>query len=162
MSEVWDLVDKNGQPLGMKWLRENHASIPEGCYHPCAEVWVRVEDKVLLSQRHPNKSEGLKYDAPGGAVVSGESMMDSALRELYEEVGISAKSDELIYLGAITGRKGYAVSYLVILDKLPEIRLQPTEVIGYKLVTQSELENMIDQLCMECAKRYFIYKNQIF
>ena len=162
MSEIWDLVDKNGQLLGIKWPRENHANIPEGCYHPCVEVWVRVGDKVLLARRHPNKSDGLKYDAPGGAVVSGEGLLDAAVRELFEEVGILAKVEELTYLGAITGRKGYAVSYLLTLEELPDLQFQPTEVIGYKLVTRSELQEMIDELCMECRKRYFIYADQIF
>ena len=162
MSEIWDLVDKDGKSVNIKWPREKHADIPEGLFHPCVEVWVRVGDKVLIAQRHPDKSEGLKYDAPGGAVVSGESLIDGAIRELFEEVGIRAEAESLKYLSAITGRKGYAVSYLLLLDELPEIRVQPTEVVGYKLVTQEELENMKEELCMECLKRYSVLKDEIF
>lgn len=162
MNEIWDLVDNEGRYVGEKWPRSDHANIPEGLYHPCVEVWVRIGDKILLAKRHPNKSEGLKYDAPGGAVVSGESVIDGAVRELFEEVGIRASKEELKYLGAVIGRKAYAVSYLLVLDSLPQIQLQPTEVIGYKLVAKSEIEKMMELLCEGCRKRYAIFENQIF
>ncbi len=162
MTEIWDLVDNNGNRVGTTWPRTDHANIPEGLYHPCVEVWVRVGDRVLLTQRHPDKSEGLKFDAPGGAVVSGESILDGALRELFEESGIRARGEALKRLGAVIGRKAYAVSYLLMLDEMPEICIQPSEVVGYKLVTRSELENMAEELCEGCRKRYFIFNDEIF
>ena len=162
MSEIWDLVDKDGSDVGIKWPRSDHKNIPEGLYHPCVEVWVRIGDRLLICQRHPDKSEGLKYDAPGGAVVSGEEATEGALRELYEEVGIRTSKEHLKYLGVILGQKAYAMSYLLILDQMPEIHIQPTEVVGYKLVNLTELEAMVDQLCDGCRKRYFIFKNEIF
>ena len=162
MSEIWDLVDKDGNYSGIAWPRADHANIPEGLYHPCVEVWIRIADKVLITRRHPDKTEGLKYDAPGGGVLSGESFVDGAVRELFEEVGISAEARDLKKLGAVIGRKAYAVSYLLVLDSIPEIKIQPSEVVGYKLLTQSELEEMAGQLCDGCRRRYFIFKNQIF
>ena len=95
MAEMWDLVDKDGNKVGIQWSREDHGKIPGGLYHPCVEVWVRIKDKLLIAQRHPNKSEGLKYDAPGGAVLSGESLIDAAKRELEEEVGIISDVESL-------------------------------------------------------------------
>ena len=88
MAEIWDLVDKNGNYSGIKWPRTEHASIPEGLYHPCVEVWVKIGERLLITRRHPDKTEGLKYDSPGGGVGSGESFVEGAVRELYEEVGI--------------------------------------------------------------------------
>ena len=162
MAEIWDLVDRDGNATGIKWLRADHSSIPEGLYHPCGEVWVKIGDSVLLTQRHPDKSEGLKYDAPGGGVLSGESLVDGALRELYEEVGIRADAEDIVYLGAVLGKKAYAASYLLILDSMPQITIQPTEVVGYRLVSEAELDEMTDQLCDGCRRRYFIFKKQIF
>lgn len=162
MTEIWDLVDKDGGITGKQWPRADHANIPEGYYHPCVEVWVKIGDKLLITRRHPDKSEGLKFDSPGGGVLSGESFMEGALRELYEEVGIKAQAANLKHLGAVTGRKAYAVSYLLTLDAMPEITVQSSEVVDYKLVTQKELEEMADELCEGCRRRYFIFKREIF
>ena len=162
MAEIWDLVDRDGNATGIRWPRADHANIPEGLYHPCVEVWVKIGDRVLITRRHPDKSEGLKYDAPGGGVLSGESLACGALRELYEEVGIRAEAGEIRYLGAVLGRRAYAASYLLTLDTLPEISIQPTEVVDYKLVGEGELDEMADQLCDGCRRRYFIFKKQIF
>ena len=162
MTELWDLVDRDGRKNGIKWARKDHANIPEGMYHPCVEVWVKVGDRVLITQRHPDKSEGLKFDAPGGAVLSGESIEEGAVRELFEEVGIRADAANLRRLGVFLGKRAYAVSFSLELLSLPELTLQPSEVIGYRLVSASELENMADQLCEGCRKRYFIFKNEIF
>lgn len=162
MAEIWDLVDKDGNSIGIQWERGNRANIPEGLYHPCVEVWVRVGDSVILTQRHPDKSEGLRYDSPGGAVLSGEDIIAGALRELFEESGIKAEREELKFLGAVTGKVTYAASFLLTLKKMPTLTLQPTEVVGYKVVSRSELENMSDQLCEGCYRRYLIFKDKIF
>lgn len=162
MAEIWDLVDKDGNYLDEKWQRGDPNKIPEGVYHPCVEVWVKIEDKILITQRHPQKSEGLKYDIPGGAVVSGESILEGAVRELCEEVGISVSADKLKLLGTTVNGDVYAASYLLTLDALPELTLQSTEVVGYMLVTQEKLEEMTDQITKGTNRRYLIYKNIIF
>ena len=62
MAEIWDLVDKDGKQVGIQWPRADHDNIPEGLYHPCVEVWVRVGDRLLVAHRHPDKSEGILYN----------------------------------------------------------------------------------------------------
>ena len=160
--EKWDLVDANGCSLGILWERSRHKEIPQGIYHPCVEVWVKVCDKLLITRRHPDKSEPLKFDLPGGAVLSGESVMQGAIRELYEEVGISTSSDSLIKLGEMTNGNVFATSYLLCLDELPELVLQATEVVGYKLVSKEEFESMTDDITRGTLRRYPLYKDQLF
>lgn len=162
MTEIWDIVNENGEYLGITWERKNHDQIPEGMYHPCVEVWVRVKDRVLITQRHPDKSDPLAYDVPGGAVVAGEDILIGAARELKEEAGIVASVGELKKLGAMLCGNVYAVSYLLELDYLPEIKLQASEVVGYKLVSQNELESMDDKLTRGTRRRYYHYKDKIF
>lgn len=161
MSEVWDLVDKDGRKINVKWLRENHDSIPEGTYHPAVEVWVKIGDKLLLERRHPDKTEGLKYDCPGGAVASGEEFTTAALRELYEEVGISAEENNLTLLGTHIHGCCYAISYILKLPELPPLTLQPSEVVGYRLIEASELENIADEVTVGTLRRYLVYKDRI-
>ena len=162
MTEIWDLVDENGIDLGVRWPRSDHNKMPEGCYHPCVEVWVKAGDRLLVTQRHPNKSDGLKYDLPGGAVLSGEGVLPGALRELYEEVGIYASSENLTLLGKQSFGKVFAVSYLLSLDDLPPLTLQQSEVVGYRLVTKDEFERMVDTLTKGTYRRYLLYKDKIF
>lgn len=162
MAEIWDIVDAKGEKTGVKWDRVNHDKIPKGMYHPCVEVWVKIGDKLLITKRHPDKTEGLKYDVPGGAVIADEDMQTGAMRELYEEAGISVDSSSFKELGTLTNGNVYAASYLVELNYIPEIKLQASEVVGYKLVTQDELEEMLDELTRGTKSRYYIYKEEIF
>jgi 8-oxo-dGTP diphosphatase len=62
-----------------------------------ASVCVRRGDQVLLVQR--GKEPGLgKWAFPGGKVQFGETTIQAALRELYEECGIAARIGKLIGL----------------------------------------------------------------
>ena len=162
MAEIWDLVDKDGNKIGLTWERSNHDNIPDGVYHPCVEVWVKVGDRLLITRRHPDKSDGLKYDLPGGAVVSGEDITHGALRELWEEVGIKVEIDDLSLMGHLAFGKVFAASYIVRLTALPELRLQPTEVVSYKLVSEEEFVSMEYELTKGSFRRYLFYKDQIF
>ena len=162
MTEYWDILDKDGKELGIRWAREDSKMIPEGMYHPVVEIWVRIGDKLLITQRHPNKYEGLKFDLPGGAVVAGESILDGAVRELSEEVGIRVDAERLTELGRMISGNVYATSYILHLDTLPKISLQPTEVVGYRVVSQSEYEAMVESLTKGTQRRYALYKDKIF
>ena len=95
-------------------------------------------------------------------MISGEDILVGAMRELGEEVGINVSTDKLVCLGTQSKGKVYAVSYLLILEKLPSLVLQTTEVVGYKLVDKSELESMKDQLTAGTYRRYLVYKDSIF
>lgn len=48
------------------------------------------DDQVLLAQRGKDPGRGL-WGFPGGHVEWGETVRDAAVRELYEETGISAR-----------------------------------------------------------------------
>lgn len=162
MAEIWDVVDSEGRPLGLTWERARHREIPAGMYHPCVEVWVRVGDKILITQRHPEKSDPLFFDVPGGAVVSGESTLVGAVRELSEEAGIITSQDSLIILGTLPQGNVFSVSYTLRLSEIPKITLQPTEVVDYKFVTRAQFEAMLDRVTRGTRRRYEEYKDKIF
>ena len=162
MNEIWELRDAEGNKTGISLRREDREKIPDGLYLPCVEIWVTVGDKLLITRRHPDKTDGLKYEVSGGGALSGEELVDAALRELYEEVGIRANSEQLRYLGSHIFGDVYAASYLLRLNSLPQITLQPSEVVEWRLVCESELRDMSDSLTSGTYRRYLIYRDKIF
>ena len=97
--EWFDVVDEQGRPTGETVSREEaHA---RGVRHRTAHVWVvrRREGRwqVLLQKRSANKdSFPGKYDtSSAGHIRAGDAPLESALRELEEELGIRAKPGQL-------------------------------------------------------------------
>jgi len=59
-------------------------------------VIVRNEKgEILLQQRGPNSYLGGYWDFPSGHAELGEALRDTAVRELYEEVGLIVKAEDL-------------------------------------------------------------------
>lgn len=161
MAEIWDLVDKVGNKIGIQIDRKDRGKIPEGCFLPCAEVWIRVGDDILLTVRHPEKSEGGRLECPGGGVLAGEDFIDGALRELFEEVGIIAERESLAFLGDEYIGDVYAVSYLLMLGSMPRLNLRQDEVSGYRLARKDSLPKIKDLLTEGTYRRYVKYREKI-
>ena len=103
MTEYIDIVDENGEPTGDVIDRETAHS--KGIRHRTAHVWLlrNNNDKVqiLLQKRCQTKSSypGCYDISSAGHIPSGVDYIQSALRELNEELGIIASPEELIYCG---------------------------------------------------------------
>ncbi len=97
--EYLDVCDENGNPTGETVPRET--AHKDGILHRTAHVWVirRVNGtvQVLLQKRSQQKdSFPGRYDtSSAGHVPAGSQPLDSALRELEEELGIIADREQL-------------------------------------------------------------------
>ncbi len=67
-----------------------------------AGVLMRGNDRVLISQRRKEQSQGLKWEFPGGKIEALESPEEALERELREELGIETRTGKLLM--AIHGR----------------------------------------------------------
>ena len=162
MKEIWELVYPDGTPSGVLYDRESGDPIPEGlCFKVC-EVFVRVGAKLLLTQRHENKWQGLKWEASGGGVLMGESDADAAVRELFEETGIATSVERLKYLGRTRHGVAMIESFLLLLDTQPDLTLDPAEVVGAKYVHADGIESISDELTLGTLERLRIYFCEIF
>ena len=59
-----------------------------------------VEDlengKVVLQYRSPEKTHWAGYAFPGGHIEEGESLVESVIREVYEETGLTITNPKLV------------------------------------------------------------------
>lgn len=101
--EYLDIVDENGQPTGA--VVERTAAHAKGVRHRTAHVWLvrrragRLE--LLLQKRSADKdSHPSCYDiSSAGHIPAGSEVVPSALRELREELGLTAAPEQLHYCG---------------------------------------------------------------
>ena len=164
MGEVWELVDIDENKTGIMIERGTNTIIPQGMYHTAVDIWTKSKDgKILLTQRHPNKEWGLKWECSGGAILKGERSIDGARRELQEEIGITISKEKLTYLGKTIMSEYQCImyTYLVVLTDEVELKLQPEEVVNAKWVSALELENMKEEVVKSVWDRYLQFKDKI-
>ena len=164
MGELWELVDIDGNKTGIMIERGTNTRIPQGMYHIAVDIWTKSKDgKILLTQRHPDKEWGLKWECSGGSVIKGERSIDGARRELQEETGIQILEEDLIYLGKTIMLEYQCImyTYLVQLTDDVKLNLQPEEVVDAKWVEISELENMKEDIVKSVWDRYLQFKDKI-
>ena len=99
--EYLDIVDENGKPTGKTVSREEaHA---KGIMHRTAHVWIVRPTgdgyEVLLQKRSEKKESypGMYDTSSAGHITAGDEPLESALRELKEELGIDASPDQLSF-----------------------------------------------------------------
>lgn len=103
--EIFDIVDEQGRPTGETVERvKAHA---QGILHRTAHVWimriVQGRPQVILQKRSSRKDSfpDCWDTSSAGHVPAAEEPVDSAVRELEEELGIRIRKDELKEAGKI-------------------------------------------------------------
>ena len=100
--ELLDLLTSDGRPSGdVKPKTDVHR---DGDWHRAAHVWLATPDGRVLLQRRASVKENWPdfWDiSVAGHVAAGESAIDAAIREAQEELGLTLKSEELMFLGTL-------------------------------------------------------------
>lgn len=142
--EIWDAYNSHFEKIENQKLVRGE-KIPDGLFHLVCDTLVKHTDgSYLLMQRDLKKSFGGMWEATaGGSALAGESPLQCAIRELYEETGIAAT--ELTEVGRVIDNNTHSiyVEYLCLTecDKY-SITLQEGETIDYKWVRHKELLSM--------------------
>ena len=87
--EYIDIFDENNNPIGEK--KEKQQAHEDGNFHRTAHVWIINDKNELLLQKRSTrkKSHPNCWDISGaGHIKAGEAIIDGAIRELKEELGI--------------------------------------------------------------------------
>lgn len=157
MSEIWELLDMNRQKTGI--LHERGVTVPDGLYHLVVEIWVQKPNgDLLLTQRHPDKPLGLKWECSRGSAVAGEDGVLAAHRELLEEAGIFAPLDDIQFKG-YTMHSHYITETYLYESPTSDItfNLQAEEVVDAKWIAPNEIEQNLDEVIPDLWDRYCKY-----
>lgn len=144
-TEYFDIRDENGEITGQ--VKERSLVHQDGDLHGTVHIWVAQKTPrgydILLQKRSSSKDSFPDcYDiSSAGHVEAGCDYLESALRELQEELGIHAAPEDLEYFGMHKGYieaefhgrpfKNHEISAMYLYRKpvaLEELTLQPEEV----------------------------------
>lgn len=164
MEEILDVYTREGEYLGTKTKSFCHGENP-GCYHKPVWIWIiNDENEILIQKRskfkkhHPNK-----WDMPSvGHVVAGESLIDGAIRETYEELGIITKAEDYKFLFEYIYDKNYEIAEVYMLKlnlSVDEMKLQENEVAEVKWLRYEEFKEIF--LSEEFCPQPIDYKERI-
>ena len=113
------------------------------------QVILKHRGKVIIGERLGSIGEGT-WAFPGGKVNKGEKFVEASAREVYEEVGLSIKSNQLKYLTCTEdivedkGLKHFVTHYLIyeFPDSCEEIKpllMEPTKCKEWRFSTAREI-----------------------
>jgi 8-oxo-dGTP pyrophosphatase MutT (NUDIX family) len=99
------------------------------------------EAAFLLTKRTPKlRAHGGQWALPGGRVDPGETIEQTALRELHEELGVLASTDDILgTLDDYPTRSGYLIAPVVVWAPGVTLTPNPSEVAGAYRIACSEL-----------------------
>ena len=95
--EILDILDKKGNIIGSKERKEIYK---DGDIHRTVHIWIINDNNELLVQKRSPKKDtfpNLWAISTAGHVISGETSIFAALRELKEELNLNVKEEELKY-----------------------------------------------------------------
>lgn len=143
--ELLDLYDVNRIPLGKTMARGDKQ--PLDTYRLVVHVCIFSPDgKMLCQRRHPNKKSwaGMWDVSVGGHSVSGETSLDTAQRETFEELGIRLPNN-VIPAVTVNFNGGFDDFYCVNMDvQISDCTLQQEEVAEVAYLSLEEICQMID------------------
>lgn len=145
MPELWDLYDRFKMPLGRTHIRGE--KLNDGEFHIVVNILpVNNDGKILITKRHLDKNFGGKWEITGGSVVAGETSLQGAVRELFEETGLKSNEREISYYGTIIRENTNSIHDFYLYNgefSDGDITLQEGETIDFKIISPDEILKMV-------------------
>ena len=147
MEEIFDIYSRDGKHLWTAPKSVCHGENP-GFYHKPVWIWIiNNNDKVLVQKRAATKKNNPnKYDMPSaGHVLAWEKIIDGAIRETREELGVETKIEDYKFICEYIADKVFEIAqvFLLKLDlETDEFKLQKEEVAEVKWLTYDEFKEL--------------------
>ena len=156
MEEYVAIWNPEGQPTGKSCLKgEAHQ---KGWFHPTVHVWFYTTSPSLLLQKRSLSKQtfpGLWDVYVAGHVSYEESILEGALREVKEEIGLDIQAQDLHQIdirkninrfeNGVTDCEFQHVFLAKLKTDVSQLRLQETEVDDIRLFSFEELKKCIRQ-----------------
>lgn len=147
--EYIDLYDENRLLTGEVVKRDTF--LQPGQFQIYALAVIKdLAGRFLITQRSANKSWGAgMWEIVGGGVSAGDNSEDTIIREIGEEVGLTAAPEQLELLltyknvDPVRGHNYFTDIWQVTLDFAPEeVVLATRESTGFQLATWEDIETL--------------------
>lgn len=169
--EMIDILGEDGAPLGYTLSRAAVHAL--GLWHRTAHIWVRnSEGHLLLQKRAPTKDTypGFWDVSCAGHLSAGDTSSSGALRELHEELGVTAAPDALEFLftclqryhkddGSLLDNEIADVYLLIPPCEVAEINFSTNEVAAVRAVSLLQLQAMLSSNSTELVPHPQEYQN---
>ncbi|MBP5679324.1 MAG: NUDIX domain-containing protein [Bacilli bacterium] len=144
MKEYFDVLDCNRKSLDYK--KERGEKLLDHEYNMGAEDFIICDNKILMTQRSPEKSHPGMWEVPGGCSQAGEESFDTLVREMSEEVGVKVDSSNTRYIGTKLYKKQFVDIYETVTSiDIHDIKVQEEEVSEVRFVGKEEFEELVSQ-----------------
>ena len=141
--EIIDIYNKRREKTNKTCERGKEK---DGEYGLSVHIWImNKEGKFLVQKRTKSRKRFPNmWSLTAGAVDTGETSVEGAIREAKEEIGINIEKEEFELILSIKRKHNFLDIWLVRKDiDLKDIVMQEEEVQEVKWVTKEELEEMI-------------------
>lgn len=160
MEEDVDILDEHGNYTGEIRLKSDAHEL--GLFHPTVHIWFYTRKGELLFQKRAatKKTFPSLWDVSvAGHVSAGESIEDSAIREVKEEIGLNISVTEIVKVAVFKSVHHHANGivdaefnhcFLAELKAgLKDLKIEEDEVEEVQLIPISELQYRIQTFGME-------------
>jgi isopentenyl-diphosphate delta-isomerase len=154
VDEYLDIWNTDGQPTGKKCLKDE--AHQKGWFHPTVHIWFYTNTPSLLLQKRGFSKQtypGFWDVSVAGHVSAGETILEGALREVKEEIGLDIKQTDLRLLDVRKNTNRFENGIIdcefqhVFLAKLDtdvsNLKIQEAEVDAVRLFSFEELQQCI-------------------
>lgn len=175
MDELIDILTPEGKPTGKTALKsEAHKN---GWFHATVHIWLYTSDKkILLQQRAFTKKvfPGIWDISVAGHIAAGESILDAAKREVFEELGLEISENDLLKIGTrihqvshtngIQDNEHHHVFIAELKTPIEDLTIQEEEVAGvqlFELSTLTKTKNLDNVLLPRFHEYYCMVHDKI-
>ena len=147
--EIFDLYDREFNLLNKKMTRGT--TNEKGEYHLVTHIWFKNSEGKYLIQQRNKATDRIPYQwaATGGAAVSGDNSIQTAIKETFEEIGLKLKGEQFTLLKRYfceDTKANYITDLYIVKDDilLNSLKLDTVEVRDVAYKTMNEIKEMIE------------------